>query len=190
MITSVTQYLKPVMPDKIEATIEDFRTLSSGMEFDTVVSSGFSGGMLLPLLGYRLGLKYALVRKEGWLRDSHADKELEGQLGSRWLFVDDLVLTGATFARCAAAVTSLCQKRRHPITFAGGVTYFYHETWTPFELMRRHGADVATEYPATQTDRPAGLQLVASPGDWSQPTESAQTLATKTAELYWLQPQS
>lgn len=85
MITSVTQYLKPVMPDKIEATIEDFRTLSSGMEFDTVVSSGFSGGMLLPILGYRLGLKYALVRKDGWLRDSHADKELEGQLGSRWL---------------------------------------------------------------------------------------------------------
>lgn len=159
-LQNATQYLRPVLPSKLEGTIYNFRELTRELEFDTVVGSGFSGGMLLPILAYRLGLKYALVRKEGWRADSHADRELEGELGDRWLFVDDLVASGATFARCATAVVSLCSTGRHPITFAGGCTYHYQEVWTPEELCSRWAEDsrqpgeepdawVATEYPAT-----------------------------------------
>lgn len=69
-----------------------------GVDFDTLVGTGFSGSIVIPALAMAMEKKFALIRKE--TDDSHHGKgKLVGQLGERWIFVDDFILTGATRER-------------------------------------------------------------------------------------------
>jgi orotate phosphoribosyltransferase len=68
------------------------------VDFDTLVGTGFSGGVVVPALALAMGKKFVLIRKE--TDDSHHGKgKILGQLGARWVFVDDLVSSGRTRAR-------------------------------------------------------------------------------------------
>ena len=68
------------------------------VDFDTLVGTGMSGGIVVPALAVRMGKKFALVRKEE--DDSHhGGGRLVGQVGPRWVFVDDFVWTGRTRSR-------------------------------------------------------------------------------------------
>lgn len=67
----------------------------AGLDFDTIVGTGFSGGIVIPALALSLGKKFVLIRKE--TDDSHHGKgKLLGQLGARWIFVDDFISSGRT----------------------------------------------------------------------------------------------
>lgn len=79
-------------------------------EFDTIVGTGLSGSLVLPSLAraftrhFGRKISYLLVRKDN--DGSHSFRELEGSIGTRWLFVDDLVETGSTLRRCIRKVAS------------------------------------------------------------------------------------
>jgi len=78
--------------------IEQARTDLKDVGFDTVVGTGFSGGIVIPALALAMEKKFVLIRKEG--DDSHhGGGRLVGELGQRWLFVDDFVATGRTRTR-------------------------------------------------------------------------------------------
>lgn len=79
------------------------RIKGSGVEFDTMVGRGFSGALVVPLLARAMSKHFAIVRKG---EKCHSVNLLEGRLGSRWIFVDDLICSGDTFARTAEAVLS------------------------------------------------------------------------------------
>lgn len=69
-----------------------------GVEFDTLVGTGFSGGIVIPSLALAMGKKFVLIRKE--TDDSHHGKgKLCGDLGQAWIFVDDFVSSGKTRKR-------------------------------------------------------------------------------------------
>ena len=91
-------------------------------DFDTLVGTGFSGGVVIPALALRLGKKWTLIRKE--TDDSHhGGGRLIGNLGKRWIFVDDFVSSGATRNRVLEKVEAGAVL--HDLTTAYVGDYFY-----------------------------------------------------------------
>lgn len=79
-------------PEKI---IEQAKVDLADVDYDTLVGTGFSGGIIIPMLAAALGKSFCLVRKESDT-SHHGAGRLMGRLGKRWLFVDDFVGSGAT----------------------------------------------------------------------------------------------
>lgn len=78
-------------------------------DFDTMVGTGFSGGIVVPSLALALEKKFLLLRKE--TDDSHHGRGLPvGELGARWIFVDDFVASGRTRRRVMAKVEEIAAK--------------------------------------------------------------------------------
>lgn len=78
--------------------IETAQQELADVDFDTLVGTGLSGGVVVPSLALAMGKKFVLVRKE--TDDSHhGGGRLLGELGSSWIFVDDFVSSGMTRRR-------------------------------------------------------------------------------------------
>ncbi|GLE59572.1 hypothetical protein NJBCHELONAE_48850 [Mycobacteroides chelonae] len=76
-----------------------------GVECDTLVGTGLSGALVVPQMARELGKEWLIVRKpkEG----THSSRPVEGQLGQRWLFVDDGIQSGKTFRRVLDTIADL-----------------------------------------------------------------------------------
>ena len=97
MIDFKTWYMDEALFNLSEV-IEGAKKHLADVEFDTLVGTGFSGSVVVPSLALAMGKKFVLVRKE--TDDSHHGRgRLLGQLGSRWIFVDDFVSSGRTRQR-------------------------------------------------------------------------------------------
>lgn len=89
-----TGYLDRAIDD-LDGVIADAREDLLDADFDTLVGTGFSGSLVVPALALAMGRKFVLVRKES--DDSHhGPGRLIGNLGQRWIFVDDFISSGAT----------------------------------------------------------------------------------------------
>lgn len=73
------------------------------VEYDTLIGTGLSGTLVVPTMARALDVRWAIVRKED--EQSHASTGIEGEIGTRWLFVDDFIASGNTYRRVRAAVT-------------------------------------------------------------------------------------
>lgn len=89
-----------------------------GVEFDTMVGTGLSGALVIPPLARTLKVHWLILRKP--TDDSHSCMAGEGTLGSRWLFVDDLIDSGATQARVIKQVNEIIATERARAHLAGG----------------------------------------------------------------------
>lgn len=68
------------------------------VDFDTLVGTGFSSGVVIPALAIRMKKKFVLIRKDN--DDSHhGSGRFLGEMGDRWIFVDDFISTGRTRER-------------------------------------------------------------------------------------------
>lgn len=94
-------------------------------KFDTLVGTGFSGGLLIPALALRLRKNFVLIRKE--TDDSHhGSGRLLGTLGTRWVFVDDFVSTGKTRQRVIDKILEASIQEQHQTTLVGNYYYGRH----------------------------------------------------------------
>jgi orotate phosphoribosyltransferase len=114
------------LSDVIEAAEKDL----ADIDFDTLVGTGFSGGIVIPALALTLGKDFALIRKE--TDDSHHGKgRMVGQLGTRWIFVDDFISSGRTRTRVIDKVADAVVGTGQPTTMVG--QYMYQDrTFAPF----------------------------------------------------------
>lgn len=89
-----TAYMDEALFD-LGRVIEQAKADLADVDYDTLVGTGFSGGIAVPALALALNRNFVLVRKES--DDSHHGRgRLMGRLGKRWIFVDDFVGSGAT----------------------------------------------------------------------------------------------
>lgn len=94
------------LPNVLEVAQEHLEDV----DFDTIVGTGFSGGIVVPSLALAMDKKFVLVRKDN--DDSHhKSSKLLGDLGSRWLFVDDFVSSGKSRLRVMNRVREAARQR-------------------------------------------------------------------------------
>lgn len=105
MITRRAHYCPHAFESQAAIVRRAKAALADAPEFDTVVGTGLSGTLVVPVLGRGLRKRWAIIRKAN--DGSHAHSRLEGQLGDRWLFVDDFIATGATLKRTCDAVNEI-----------------------------------------------------------------------------------
>lgn len=68
-----------------------------GIKFDTFVGTGVSGAVAVPLLARAMRKHWMIVRKSG--DSTHSSRVCEGRMGTRWIFLDDLISSGSTVRR-------------------------------------------------------------------------------------------
>lgn len=129
-----TGYMDSALFDLPEV-IEDSKKALAKVDFDTMVGTGFSGGIVIPALALAMGKDFMLVRKE--TDDSHHGYgRLLGQLGQRWIFVDDFISSGHTRARVIKKVDEAVANVGVTTTMVGQYMYgtaapfkFYDPEW-------------------------------------------------------------
>lgn len=137
-----TYYFDEALRD-LPGVIDRCRQALRGVEFDTIVGTGFSGGVVIPALAMSMGKKFVLIRKEG--DDSHhGGGRLVGELGKRWIFVDDFVSTGRTRERVIKKIAdALVGTDLETTTMVGQYMYqrnqtgrfeYYADDWAPEAL--------------------------------------------------------
>ncbi len=121
-------YLRPIW-DSCDELIAKAKEGLDNVLFDTLIGTGVSGSIFVPLLARELGCYWAIARKSN--DGSHSFNAIEGDIGERWVFVDDLVDSGATLKRVQRQVDNWTDRHNWETEFAG--TYLYYEG------MRRTG---------------------------------------------------
>lgn len=91
-----------------------------GIDFDTLVGRGLSGSLVVPIVARALSKSFMLVRKE---ISAHATWDVEGDLGRRWLFIDDLISSGETLRATKEAIEKVATRKAHATTFIGAYMY-------------------------------------------------------------------
>lgn len=98
MSTKLRTYYMDTALFNLQEVIETAKERLANVDFDTLVGTGFSGGVVIPALALAMGKKFVLIRKE--TDDSHHGRgRLLGELGEKWIFVDDLISSGQTRQR-------------------------------------------------------------------------------------------
>lgn len=98
----------------------------------TLVGTGLSGAMVVPLLAYLHQVQFAVLRKRN--DNSHsfadvnildADAHLEGVFVNNgyWFFVDDIIASGATYHRVCNAIAFWEAQKQMRLTFGGCFLY-------------------------------------------------------------------
>lgn len=107
----------------------------ASVEYDTMIGTGLSGTLVVPSLARALDKHWAIVRKEP---SPHTSLLVEGDIGERWVFVDDFVSSGATRRRVQEAVADLCTWQageRVPVATVYVGTYQYEADRWPAAFL-------------------------------------------------------
>ncbi len=116
-------YLRPPLKAPRTVVQKAVKALEN-VKYDVIVVRGISGLLFGSMLALRTGKKLAIVRKK--TETAHSSNAMEGFVGGRYLFVDDLIDTGETYSATRKAFISACRDARKKFRFVG--CYLYDET--------------------------------------------------------------
>lgn len=95
----------------------------AGVDFDTFVGTGLSGGLVVPLMAWYFNKFAFIIRKES---DRAHTTAHQGTFGKRWIFVDDCIASGRTQDRVFAEIAKLAKHNYNFSTEYVG-TYLYQD---------------------------------------------------------------
>jgi adenine/guanine phosphoribosyltransferase-like PRPP-binding protein len=121
VISSHASYLSNLFDDTA-GTVARFRAKVRNVDFDTLVGTGLSGALAAQLLAQSVSCHFAVVRKSG--ESTHSNNTVEGVIGKRWLFVDDLVASGETRSRVKTAMQCFCEIHEFESVYVGDYLYY------------------------------------------------------------------
>ena len=114
-------YLQPLIED-IDRVVSKFRDKMRTVDYDTLIGTGLSGALAVPALARAVGCKWAVVRKDG--DGSHSGNAVEGTVGRRWVFVDDLISTGQTRLRVRESMAQFSCDNNFDTEYVGDYLYY------------------------------------------------------------------
>lgn len=115
------------LPETVERTVEALRP--HVRKFDSIIVTGISGQSVGFPVSLALGKPLVVRRKD--IEDSHGIRGgllNKHRIGTRALFLDDLISTGRTYARCAQAAEAAGAKVVGAYTYSGGGEFAH---WGP-----------------------------------------------------------
>ena len=95
MPSFITPYLCIPM-ESPQSLIDDSKPFLENLDFDTMIGTGLSGTIATIILANHYKKKYSIVRKNTDT-SNHGWHKVEGIIGKKWIFIDDLIDTGSTF---------------------------------------------------------------------------------------------
>jgi orotate phosphoribosyltransferase-like protein len=119
-LTKVSYYLCDACGN-IDSIVKRARVELENTDYDTLVGTGLSGTLVVPVLARELGKFWLIARKPN--DGSHSMYRAEGQLGARWVFVDDQIDSGETRDRVIRTVTSHANHFGHITEHVGTFLY-------------------------------------------------------------------
>ena len=154
VLRTVTGYLRDTLTqsDELIDRFKDWLPAFANLQCDTIIGRGLSGGLAVSMLGRHFGLHWAVVRKPQ--DGSHSEYKVEGEIGERWLFVDDLMTSGHTL-RCAYdEIKAHCALRQHKTEFIGAWMYNNKpaEYWTLDALGKSYFRELVDASPAPNAE--------------------------------------
>lgn len=121
----------------------DMRNKMKGVKYDTIVGTGVSGTVFASRVAASMRKKLVIVRKN--TESSHDGHTVIGDVGKRWLFVDDFISRGTTIRRVQDSMDEFYDDYRwrfeddrgFPVRpeFVGVYEYDYAR-FTPFNKFR------------------------------------------------------
>lgn len=121
---SHADYLDEIFKDP-DRTITKFKTLMTDVDYDTLVGVGMSGALSIPMLARAVGKHFAIVRKARDYESNHSRRMIEGVVGRRWVFVDDLICTGNTRRVALAGIKLFSEHFDWNTVYVGDYFYQY-----------------------------------------------------------------
>lgn len=115
----------------VDTLVDEAREALKGVEFDTIIGTGLSGGLVVPTLARALGKHFAIARKPQ--AESHGSYQVEGTIGDLWIFVDDFIDSGQTLKRVVKTVENASKSEWHLFSTQYVGTYQYSKgTYSKF----------------------------------------------------------
>ncbi len=121
VVYSHAQYLSGALNNLDHVVEEAKEQLSLFAGCDTLIGRGLSGALIVPYVARALGLHWAIARKEN--DNSHSSEVVEGTIGERWVFFDDLICSGHTLVQTIKRVQEACHSVGYTTTLMGAVMY-------------------------------------------------------------------
>lgn len=115
-----------------ERLIDNARSALADVDYDTIIGTGLSGSLIIPVLAEALDKQFAIVRKQN--DGSHSSMTVEGRIGDKWIMVDDQISTGRTFVRVYEGVKDVDGDTK----FVGAYLYFDGECFYQPQTIYRH----------------------------------------------------
>lgn len=114
-------YFQEALTDDTESFIDRAREALKPVQYDTLVGTGMSGALVVPMLARALGKTWIVIRKPG--EQSHEWRLLIGKLGRRWVFVDDFIDSGSTRKRVRGVIKEETTAVGFETTYVGDYLY-------------------------------------------------------------------
>lgn len=124
--------------EDIETIRDQMVITTKDLKYDTLVGTGLSGALVVPSLARLMGLHWAIVRKSD---GTHSNNTIEGEIGRRWLFVDDGLESGRTLKRVMDEVRYVTRHAMHVTTLVGMYGYQYDEIINIDRFLPQNGQD-------------------------------------------------
>jgi hypothetical protein len=106
-LTRITGYIRAAFADP-DDLVEKAKKALKDVDYDTMVGTGLSGSLVIPILARACGKYWAIVRKQD---NAHTSHTFEGQIGRKWIFVDDLIDSGRTRRRVKEVIQDATENR-------------------------------------------------------------------------------
>lgn len=97
-------YFRAALDSSPRELAKTAKRILADVDYDTMIGTGLSGALVVPELARALKKHWAIVRKPG--ESMHAYSLIVGEVGKRWLFVDDFIASGGTLSRVQDAVAN------------------------------------------------------------------------------------
>lgn len=139
--TNAASYLESIWtkPDELVQRFQSKMEINN-VEYDTLIGRGVSGALAVPLFARAAHTQYGIVRKD---EGSHSSRTVEGTIGKRWIFVDDLIDSGETFLETAKKMASFSKNVDWSTQLVGAYLYLSNNLVlgnSAIEILGRHNS--------------------------------------------------
>jgi hypoxanthine phosphoribosyltransferase len=118
-------YTKSAYADRVTELLNnaEMQLIGQDIDFDSMVGTGHSGLLVLPILARHFDVPFFALRKDGISSHNSAQPYGDGRIGRKWILIDDVSVTGGTIKFAQNRIARVCNMNNWKTEYVG--TYLY-----------------------------------------------------------------